>query len=140
MVRGCGRLKWVSGLCGIRLTSWSINHLYRRLVPLGTGEDPFSHYFMIAAWVTDGKFPGYWKRSQSNPAKIVCIPILVTVWRRQLTTITRVPPNVQFEVDDIESDWTYKSPFDFIHARYLATSIRDWPRLFRQIFELVAQM
>lgn len=46
-----------------------------------------------------------------------------------------VPPNVQFEVDDIESDWTYKSPFDFIHARYLATSIRDWPRLFRQIFE-----
>lgn len=46
-----------------------------------------------------------------------------------------MPPNVQFEVDDIEQDWTYKSPFDFIHARFLASSIRDWPRLFQQVFK-----
>lgn len=50
-----------------------------------------------------------------------------------------MPPNVQFEVDDIEQDWTYKSPFDFIHARFLASSIRDWPRLFQQVFKLVHQ-
>lgn len=52
-----------------------------------------------------------------------------------LTHCYRVPQNVQFEVDDIEEDWLYKSPFDLIHARYLAGSIRDWPRLFRQAFQ-----
>ncbi|PVH97141.1 S-adenosyl-L-methionine-dependent methyltransferase [Periconia macrospinosa] len=46
-----------------------------------------------------------------------------------------VPPNVVFEVDDIESEWVYKSPFDYIHARFLATAIRDWPRLFDQAFK-----
>lgn len=47
----------------------------------------------------------------------------------------RVPPNVQFEVDDIEEDWLYKSPFDFIHARFLALAVRNWPRLFQQTFK-----
>lgn len=46
-----------------------------------------------------------------------------------------VPPNVRFEVDDIEEDWMYTTPFDFIHARYLAAAIQDWPRLFRQAYE-----
>ncbi|KAB2575292.1 Methyltransferase type 11 [Lasiodiplodia theobromae] len=44
------------------------------------------------------------------------------------------PPNVKFEVDDIESDWAYSTPFDFIHSRYLVCSISDWPRLVRQAF------
>jgi SAM-dependent methyltransferase len=47
-----------------------------------------------------------------------------------------VPPNVQFEIDDIESDWIYgDKSFDFIHARELVLSIRDWPRLARQAYE-----
>ncbi|TQB71013.1 hypothetical protein MPDQ_007934 [Monascus purpureus] len=46
-----------------------------------------------------------------------------------------VPPNVQFEVDDIESQRAFKSPFDYIHARFLASSIKDWPRLFKQTFD-----
>jgi hypothetical protein len=38
-------------------------------------------------------------------------------------------------VDDIEDDWGYEdNPFDFIHARYLAGSIRDWPRLMKQAY------
>lgn len=45
-----------------------------------------------------------------------------------------VPPNVSFEIDDIEDTWTYESPFDLIHARYLAGAIRDWPRLVAQSF------
>ena len=48
---------------------------------------------------------------------------------------TYVPPNVEFVVDDIEDEWNYEhNPFDFIHARYLAGSIRDWPRLMSQAF------
>lgn len=47
-----------------------------------------------------------------------------------------VPPNLQFEIDDIESDWLWaKDSFDFIHARELVLAVRDWPRLIRQSFE-----
>jgi cyclopropane fatty-acyl-phospholipid synthase-like methyltransferase len=65
-----------------------------------------------------------------------------------------VPPNVSFEVsvnlllastclyrltirqvEDIEEPWTFSRPFDYIHARYLANAIRDWPNLVHQCFE-----
>ncbi|OJD30618.1 methyltransferase type 11, partial [Diplodia corticola] len=46
-----------------------------------------------------------------------------------------VPPNVRFEVDDIEDEWTYTHKFDFIHARYLMGSIRDWPKLVAQCYK-----
>ncbi|KAF3482146.1 uncharacterized protein GIQ15_04905 [Arthroderma uncinatum] len=46
-----------------------------------------------------------------------------------------VPPNVQFEVDDVENDWAHGAPFDYIHCRFMASSIRDWPRLFRRVLE-----
>jgi SAM-dependent methyltransferase len=46
-----------------------------------------------------------------------------------------VPPNLHFLVDDIEDDWCYEDqPFDFIHARFLAGAIRDWPRLVQQAY------
>ncbi|KAI4256934.1 MAG: hypothetical protein L6R42_005948 [Xanthoria sp. 1 TBL-2021] len=46
-----------------------------------------------------------------------------------------VPPNVRFEVDNVEEDWTYHQPFDYIHCRMMGNAIRDWPRLNRQCFE-----
>ena len=46
-----------------------------------------------------------------------------------------MPPNVRFEVDDVEADWTYGEKFDYIHARCMAPSIRDWPKLIRQCYE-----
>ena len=50
----------------------------------------------------------------------------------------RVPPNVKFLVDDIESEWAYESnPFDFIHARYLLVSIKDFPKLIKQCYQYV---
>jgi hypothetical protein len=53
-----------------------------------------------------------------------------------LTAGIRVPPNVRFEVDDIENEWTYSSPFDFIHCRAMAAVIANWPRLAKQCFQL----
>ncbi|CAJ2505888.1 Uu.00g000180.m01.CDS01 [Anthostomella pinea] len=45
-----------------------------------------------------------------------------------------VPPNVRFIVDDVELDWVEEQDkYDFIHCRYMAGSIKDWPRLVRQI-------
>jgi SAM-dependent methyltransferase len=46
-----------------------------------------------------------------------------------------VPPNVKFEVDDVENEWVYGSKFDFIHSRYLAGAIKDWPKLMSQAFK-----
>ncbi|KAF9870315.1 hypothetical protein CkaCkLH20_12162 [Colletotrichum karsti] len=37
-----------------------------------------------------------------------------------------IPPNVKFEIDDIEEDWTWSRPFDYIHSRFMNSSISDW--------------
>lgn len=49
----------------------------------------------------------------------------------------RVPPNVRFEIDDVEAEWTYHQNFDFIHCRFMGNAIKDWPRLVRQSYEYV---
>lgn len=47
-----------------------------------------------------------------------------------------MPPNCRFEIDDVERDWTHATDsFDFIHARNLLCSIRDWPKLIKQTYE-----
>ncbi|KAK3682770.1 S-adenosyl-L-methionine-dependent methyltransferase [Podospora appendiculata] len=46
-----------------------------------------------------------------------------------------VPPNLTFEIDDIEKDWLWgEDQFDLIHGRELIMAIRDWPRLVRQAY------
>ena len=48
-----------------------------------------------------------------------------------------VPPNLQFYVDDAESDWQFRDfeKFDFIHGRALCGGIANWPRLYQQAYE-----
>ncbi|MCJ1276044.1 hypothetical protein MMC21_003849 [Puttea exsequens] len=46
-----------------------------------------------------------------------------------------VPANVKFEIDDAEEPWTFPHKFDFVHLRYLAAAIADWPRLVRQAYD-----
>ncbi|KAM7185791.1 S-adenosyl-L-methionine-dependent methyltransferase [Naviculisporaceae sp. PSN 640] len=46
-----------------------------------------------------------------------------------------VPPNVEFFIDDLEADWTFVRPFDFIYFRMMTGSIRNWPRLFEQSYQ-----
>lgn len=46
-----------------------------------------------------------------------------------------VPPNVQFFVDDAESDWTFDGEFDFVHIRGMAGSVEDWSKLIEQAFK-----
>lgn len=59
----------------------------------------------------------------------------------ELTVFGRVPPNVRFLVDDIESDWADEmNQFDFIHARNLLVSIRDFGKLIRQCYQYAVVM
>lgn len=46
-----------------------------------------------------------------------------------------VPPNVKFEVDDVESPWVGHTPYDFIFSRYMTSSILDWPKLVGNVFD-----
>ena len=50
----------------------------------------------------------------------------------------RVPRGKQ--VDDIEDEWLNSAPFDYIHSRYLAAAILDWPKLLRQTFQYVSSL
>ena len=55
-----------------------------------------------------------------------------------LLTSRRVPPNCIFEIDDVEMPWTLdENSYDFIHARDLLLSIRDWPKLVDQCYKYV---
>ena len=46
-----------------------------------------------------------------------------------------VPRNVKFEVDDVEAPWTHPTKFDYIHSRFMAASIADWPKLVRTCYD-----
>ncbi|TGZ77588.1 S-adenosyl-L-methionine-dependent methyltransferase [Ascodesmis nigricans] len=48
-------------------------------------------------------------------------------------------PNVKFELDDLEKEWTWKKDyFNFIHARMISMGIRNYGRLVEQMFEHTA--
>ncbi|KAK2048042.1 S-adenosyl-L-methionine-dependent methyltransferase [Colletotrichum somersetense] len=46
-----------------------------------------------------------------------------------------VPPNVKFEVDDVEETWTYSRPFNYIHSRMMTSSISNWKAYIKQAYD-----
>ncbi|KAF9874131.1 aspartic-type endopeptidase [Colletotrichum karsti] len=46
-----------------------------------------------------------------------------------------VPPNVKFEVDDVESPWLDDRKYDYIFCRFMFGSIKDWPNLVKNIYD-----
>lgn len=52
-----------------------------------------------------------------------------------------MPPNCSFEIDDVEEDWTWRNETaDFVFARDLILSIRDFPRLIDQSYRFGLQL
>ncbi|TEA19368.1 Secondary metabolism regulator LAE1 [Colletotrichum sidae] len=45
-----------------------------------------------------------------------------------------VPPNVKFEIDDLDEEWTWSKPFDYIHSRFMNASISDWHTYAKKAF------
>ncbi|OBR12762.1 UMTA methyltransferase [Colletotrichum higginsianum IMI 349063] len=45
-----------------------------------------------------------------------------------------VPPNVRFEIDDVESSWIEGKKYDFIFCRYMVGAIGDWETLVKRVF------
>ncbi|KAJ3524835.1 hypothetical protein NM208_g11894 [Fusarium decemcellulare] len=46
-----------------------------------------------------------------------------------------VPPNCRFEIDDLEKDWTWSKPFDFILCRGMSGCFADVPALIQQAYD-----
>lgn len=47
-----------------------------------------------------------------------------------------IPPNLEFFVDDAESEWSFRDNyFDYIHGCDLGGSISDWPKLLSQCYK-----
>ncbi|KAI5455716.1 S-adenosyl-L-methionine-dependent methyltransferase [Mariannaea sp. PMI_226] len=46
-----------------------------------------------------------------------------------------VPPNIRFQVDDVEQDWTFDHHFDYIHSRLMTSSIAKWRDYLEQIYK-----
>jgi len=49
--------------------------------------------------------------------------------------IRGLPPNLEFLVEDVDSDWIPEKKYDFVHLRSLFGAQITWPKLYRQIFE-----
>jgi len=49
-----------------------------------------------------------------------------------------IPPNVNFQIDDAESTWTFAAnSFDLVHIRHLNGGIKDWGKLIKQAFKVL---
>ena len=46
-----------------------------------------------------------------------------------------VPPNLTFQVDDVEEEWTWSVKFDFIYSRMMTAGLADWPKFFERAYE-----
>jgi Methyltransferase domain len=47
-----------------------------------------------------------------------------------------VPPNLKFEIDDVELPWTFpQNHFDLIHIRALLGSLQDWPKFYKECYK-----
>jgi SAM-dependent methyltransferase len=80
-----------------------------------------------------GSGPGDWAVAtgeQFPEAEIIATDI--SVFDSPMGTIA--PPNVYFQIDDAEQEWTYQEPFDVIHARNLSHAITDWAEFYAQAY------
>ncbi|KAF6810339.1 methyltransferase domain-containing protein [Colletotrichum sojae] len=78
---------------------------------------------------------------ETEPVSHAARPVGVTFFLRDLKVLIkwltferRVAPNLRFEVDDIEEEWTYSQPFDYIHSRHMTSSLADWKEYITNCF------
>ncbi|KAI9046043.1 class I SAM-dependent methyltransferase [Aspergillus affinis] len=80
------------------------------------------------------KLGGHLYRSpiRQNVSTILDLGTGTGVWAIEMA---EVPPNLHFEVDDFEADWSHDTQFDFIHARDLQGSVSNYDRLVIQAYD-----
>nr|XP_036580267.1 methyltransferase domain-containing protein [Colletotrichum truncatum]KAF6788100.1 methyltransferase domain-containing protein [Colletotrichum truncatum] len=56
----------------------------------------------------------------------------------EVTDLSSAPPNVRFEIDDLDEPWTFSKPFDYIHSRGMNASIKDWGEYIQKCYDNLA--
>jgi trans-aconitate methyltransferase len=51
-----------------------------------------------------------------------------------ILTLFSIPPNCRFRIDDVEDEWVFNDPFDYIHGRALTTCFKNHVPVFRSAF------
>lgn len=108
-------------------------------------------------WVSQTDRSSGEKNTESEVVSVTCcdnyltflrLPVLISILSTQsgkysaivdtsITYIHRTPPNVHFEVHDVEEPWPHSPDFDFIYCRCVGSAIRDWPKLMDQVLQYV---
>ncbi|PGH00526.1 hypothetical protein GX51_05741 [Blastomyces parvus] len=73
------------------------------------------------------------------------LPLVPLLWRPYLHPVigvdlspiqpSYVPPNCSFEIEDLETEWTWSRPFDYIFSRMLVGSFADFPQFADQAYK-----
>ncbi|KAI8300274.1 Secondary metabolism regulator LAE1 [Colletotrichum sp. SAR11_59] len=45
------------------------------------------------------------------------------------------PSNVKFEIADLEEQWTFSRPFDYIHSRMMNSSVSNWREFIQECYD-----
>ena len=75
-----------------------------------------------------GAGTGEWATSTAErfpQALCVATDISASMWQS-----SKIPLNLTFELDDARLDWTYSTPFDFIHIRGMVGAFSDWRHIY----------
>ncbi|EFE34038.1 uncharacterized protein ARB_06989 [Trichophyton benhamiae CBS 112371] len=84
-----------------------------------------------------GSGPGDWALAMGDEfpnAEIIATDISVF----DIQSVGICPPNVSFQIDDAQGEWTFNEPFDFIHVRGLGGGISDWSLFYQQAYQHLA--
>ncbi|KAF4969864.1 hypothetical protein FZEAL_10146 [Fusarium zealandicum] len=114
------------------------HHLFLLTFDNKLGLSPPNHAEFKAKRVLDlGTGTGLWAidfGDEHPEAKIVGIDLSPI----QPSLYYYVPPNVEFLIDDLDEEWNFSEPFDYIHSRMMNFSIEDWHEYLRKIFQNLA--
>ncbi|RKL48021.1 hypothetical protein BFJ70_g2384 [Fusarium oxysporum] len=86
------------------------NEAAKRVLDVGTGT---------GCWAIEYS---HWRGSEPNSADYVSYQFSGTAESDK----QRVPINCTFEIDDLEKDWAWAKPFDFVFSRVMAGSFEDY--------------
>ncbi|KAJ4997483.1 hypothetical protein K4K48_006864 [Colletotrichum sp. SAR 10_66] len=91
----------------------------------GMSEGNINHHLWRVTW--DGDLCRSPKRNGAN--RVLDVGTGTGIWSID------VPPNCKFEIDDVDKDWTWSTPFDFIFVRHMNACFASWERMLSQAYE-----
>ncbi|KAF9878365.1 methyltransferase domain-containing protein [Colletotrichum karsti] len=84
-----------------------------------------------------GTGTGIWAMdyAEEHPeAKVIGVDLTPIQSGYNMNLATSVPSNCVFEIDDVEKEWTWSAPFDFVFLRHMNSSFASWEKVIAQAY------